>query len=153
MAYHTVFEIGFEWSLPLMISIFASLFLLCGWVVRTSGVTDSFIPGFMFQALGAIGLLAAFVFLASGYVVYHEARKALATHDYSIVEGTVSNFTPMPPEGHSMESFVVSGIRFEYGSDWGSTTFNSECNKGIIHNSVEARITYVEKKIIRVEVR
>ena len=48
---------------------------------------------------------------------------------------------------------MLSTFRFEYGSGWGSTTFNSEWNKGFIHNGVEARITYVGKEIIKVEVK
>lgn len=74
-------------------------------------------------------------------------------HSYSVTEGVVSDFIPMPPGGHSTERFVVNGVRFEYGSGWGSTTFNSEWNKGFIHNGVEARITYVGKEIIKVEVK
>lgn len=153
MAYRTVFEVGFQWWIPLLGFIFASLFCLLGWGLRTSGDKGLFDKGLTFQVVGVVGILFAFAFLASLYVEYHAARKALATRDYSIVEGTVSNFIPMPPGGHSTESFVVSGIRFEYGSGWGSTTFNSEWNKGFIHNGVEARITYVRNEIIRIEVK
>ena len=109
--------------------------------------------GIFFQILGAVGVLAALVFFASMYWQYRNVMKAFADHSYSISEGVVQDFIPMPPGGHSTESFVVKGVRFEYGSGWGSTTFNSEWNKGFIHNGVEARITYVGKEIIRVEVK
>jgi hypothetical protein len=133
--------------------IVGSLFVLIGWSVRTSGDKDAFVKGLMFQLVGAIGILGAFAFGVVMYGEYRAARKALATHNYSVVEGTVSNFVPMPPGGHSTESFVVNGVHFAYGSGWGSTTFNSEWNKGFIHNGVEVRVTYVDGDIIRVEVK
>jgi hypothetical protein len=89
----------------------------------------------------------------SMYWEYRSARKAFEIHSYSVSEGVVTDFIPMPPGGHSTESFKVNGVRFEYGSGWGSTMFNSEWNKGFIHNGVEARITYVAKDIIKVEVK
>lgn len=48
---------------------------------------------------------------------------------------------------------MVNDVRFEYGSGWGVTMFNSEWNKGLIHDGVEARITYVGKDIVKVEVK
>ena len=87
------------------------------------------------------------------YGEYRNAQKAFAIHAYSVSEGVVNNFVPKPPGGHATETFVVNGVRFEYGSGWGSTMFNSEWNKGFIHDGVEARITYVGKDIIKVEVK
>lgn len=63
----------------------------------------------------------------------------------------MTNFIPMPPNGHSTESFNVSSSYFEYSSGWGSTSFNSEWNKGYIHNGAKVRITFLDKDILRVE--
>ena len=98
-------------------------------------------------------IFAAAGFFASMYLEYRHIQKAFTEHSYSVSEGVVSDFIPMPPKGHGTESFVVNGVHFEYGSGWGSTTFNSEWNKGFIHNGVEARITYVGTEIIKVEVK
>ncbi len=156
MGYRTVFDVtkvGFQWWLPLLIFIFGALFVGIGWAVRTSGDKDSLAKGTVFQIVGAVGVLGALGFFTSMYGEYRNGQKAFATHAYSISAGEVKDFVPMPPGGHATESFVVSGVRFEYGSGWGSTMFNSEWNKGFIHNGVEARITYVGKDIIKVEVK
>lgn len=133
--------------------IFGALFVVIGCAVRTSGDKDSATKGTLFQAVGAVGFLGALVFFVSTYWDYRSARKAFETHSYSVSEGVVSDFIPMPPGGHSTESFEVNGFRFKYGSGWGSTMFNSEWNKGFIHDGVEARITYLGKDIIKVEVK
>jgi hypothetical protein len=156
MGYRTVFDVtqvGFQWWIPLLILIFGALFVSIGFAVRTLGDRDSSTKGALFQIVGAVGILGALVFSASMYEEYRTARKAFTTHSYSVSEGVVRDFIPMPPGGHSTESFEVSGVRFEYGSGWGSTMFNSEWNKGSIHNGVEARITYLGKDIIKVEVK
>jgi hypothetical protein len=156
MGYHTVFDVtqvGFQWWIPLLIFIFGALFVGIGWAVKTSGDKASLTKGTFFQIGGAVGILGALVFFTSMYVEYGNAQKAFTAHAYSISEGVVKDFVPMPPGGHATESFVVNGVRFEYGSGWGSTMFNSEWNKGFIHNGVEARITYTGKDIIKVEVK
>jgi len=156
MGYRTVFDVtqvGFQWWIPLLIFIFGGLFSVIGWAVRTSGEESYVAKGILFQVVGAVGLLAALGFLGSTYSEYHNAQQALANHNYSVSEGVVSDFVPMPPGGHATESFLVEGARFAYGGGWGSTIFNSEWNKGLIHNGVQARITHVGKDIIKIEVK
>lgn len=156
MEYRTVFDVtqvGFQWAIPLLIFIFGTLLVVVGWGVRTLGERDSIAKGAFFQIGGAAVILVAAGFFASMYAEYRGIQRVFAMHSYSVTEGVVSDFIPMPPGGHSTERFVVNGVRFEYGSGWGSTTFNSEWNKGFIHNGVEARITYVGKEIIKVEVK
>jgi hypothetical protein len=154
MEYRTVFDVtqnGFAWSLPFLISMGAGIFLLLGWALRKSGDRDLSVKGMIFQGSGGIGFLGALVFLIAGYAEYHSASKALTDRDYSIAEGVVTEFIPMPPGGHANESFRVNEAGFSYGSGWGSTVFNSEWNKGFIHNGVQARITYRGSDILRVE--
>jgi hypothetical protein len=156
MGYRTVFDVtqvGFQWWIPLLIFVFGALFVGIGWAVRASGDTDSLTKGKFFQILGAVGMLAALGFFTSMYGEYRNAQKAFAAHAYSVSEGVVEDFVPMPPGGHATESFMLHGVRFEYGSGWGSTMFNSEWNKGFIRDGVEARITYVGKDIIKVEIK
>jgi hypothetical protein len=78
---------------------------------------------------------------------------SLVHHDYSITEGVVTDFIPMPPGGHASKSFRIDGVNFSYGSGFGSTVFNSEWNNGAIHNGVEARISYRGPDILRIEVK
>ncbi|SRR5579871_2081058 len=156
MGYRTVFDVthvGFQWWIPLLISIFGALFIGIGWAVRTSGGKDSLTKGNFFQIVGAVGILGALGFFTSMYGEYRNAQKAFATQAFSVSEGVVKDFVPMPLGGHATESFVVNGVRFEYGSGWGSTMFNSDRDKGFIHDGVEARITYVGKDIIKVKVK
>jgi hypothetical protein len=133
--------------------ICAAMFVGVGSALRSSSDKNFVSKGAFFQVGGAVVVLAALVFFTSMYWQYRNVKKVFADHSYSISEGVVQDFIPMPPGGHSTESFVVSGVRFEYGSGWGSTTFNSEWNKGFIHDGVDTRITYIGKDIIRVEVK
>lgn len=156
MGYRTVFDVvqvGFQWWIPLLILIFSSLFVGIGWALRTSSDKSYVWKGTFFALGGGVGILGAVTFFVAMYVEYRSARNAFNSHSYSVAEGVVSDFVPMPPGGHSIESFAVNGVYFQYGSGWGSTTFNSEWNKGFIHDGVEARITYVGSEIIKVEIK
>jgi hypothetical protein len=156
MDYRVVFDvtqISFQWWLPLLILIGGALFVVVGWAVRTIGDTATSTKGTFFQIGGVAFSLMAFLFFILMYREYRQVQNAIATHSYSVSEGTVRDFVPMPPGGHAMESFAVNGVRFEYGGAWGSIGFNAALNRGLIHNGVEARITYVGEHIIKVEVR
>ena len=59
-------------------------------------------------------LLWTFVSFTATFGEYRYAVNALNYGRYAIVEGNVTNFVPMPYEGHSQESFVVGGQRFSY---------------------------------------
>lgn len=143
MGYHTVFDVaqvGFRWWIPLLIFVFSALFLGIGWALRTSGERNFSWKGLLFQVVGVIGILVSLGFFAVGYSEYHSAEEALSHHDYSVVEGVVTDFVPTPPSGHSIESFRVNGVQFQYGSGWGSTVFNSEWNTGFVHNGVKTPV-------------
>jgi hypothetical protein len=45
-------------------------------------------------------------------------KKAIATGDYQVIEGIVSDFIPMPISGHPSESFSVGGVPLRYGAGW-----------------------------------
>jgi len=46
--------------------------------------------------------------------MYARARDTYVKGDYSIAEGAVANFHPMPYSGHQNETFSVSGVEFSY---------------------------------------
>ncbi len=139
--------------IPFLMFIFAGMMCVLGWAIRNSGDRDSDMKGGLFQIVGVVGLLAAAGWFVSTYIEYHKAAKALATSQCSIAEGVISDFVPMPPGGHSIESFRVGGATFAYGGGWGSTVFNSEWNTGFIHDGVQARVTYCGSDILKIEVK
>ena len=104
--------------------------------------------------IGTQGLLISVFSLQADFAEQRFIREARERRDYSVVGGVVTDFVPMPPGGHAIESFNVSGTHFGYG--WGKDDeriFCSGHNKGFIHNGVGARITYKDGKILKVEVQ
>jgi len=97
-------------------------------------------------------LWVVIVFAGTGYE-YMKLSYALRTGRYSVVEGRVTQFVPMPREGHMNESFVVNGRRYEY-SDYGiSAGFNNtSAHGGPIRPGLQVRIADVSGKIARLEI-
>jgi len=111
------------------------------------------VKGVAFQCFGALGVVAGLLCLVSNYFAIRGYTKALSNHDYAVAEGVVVDFVPVPPGGHAEESFRIKETKFSYGSGWGSLVFNSEWNKGYLHNGVRTRITHRGEDILRVEVQ
>jgi hypothetical protein len=65
--------------------------------------------------------------------------------------GIVTNFRPMPPEGHQLESFEIAGQVFSY-SDYVSTPCfnNTSSHGGPIRQGLELRIWYVDNCILKI---
>jgi hypothetical protein len=133
--------------------VFALLFGLIGWSLKGSSDPKYASKGKFFLLISGIGVVLSFVFLIGVFSEYYNAKKSLRTGNFSVAEGTVEDFVPMPPEGHSTESFKVGARSFAYGSGWGSIVFNSEWNHGYIHNGARVRISYRDENILRVEVK
>ncbi len=91
--------------------------------------------------------------LSITYVKYRTAVDALESGQYSVVEGPVTDFVPMPREGHALESFSVGGTRFSY-SDFTVTPgfHNSASHGGPIREGLYIRIAHVGNLILRLEV-
>lgn len=156
MNYHVIFdasqsnsEIAIFWLGPLAAIIPG----LIGWSLFRSSDPKEAAKGKFFLLIAFLGFCFSLVLLVGKYNEHFQSKNALRTGDYQIVEGTVENFVPMPPGGHSTESFEVNKIPFRYGNGRGSVVFNSEWNRGYIHNGVQARIAYKGENILRVEVR
>lgn len=71
-----------------------------------------------------------------------------------MVQGYVTNFRPMPYEGHQDECFSVQSETFCY-SDYGITAGfnNSASHGGPIREGLPVRVSYVGNTIVRLEVR
>jgi len=91
-----------------------------------------------------------------GYSVLHfdaDARMAYRNGDYQTVEGIVTDFHPMPPEGHQDECFSVQDQRFCYSDfDMAVGFHNAASHGGPIRDGVPVRIAYREGRILKLEV-
>ena len=94
------------------------------------------------------------VLIGAGTITdFAKYRSAYAKGDFSIVEGTVDNFQPMPYEGHQQESFTVKDVAFHY-SDFDSSPClrNTASHGGPIRQGLAVRITYHQGCILRLEI-
>lgn len=84
---------------------------------------------------------------------YEAAATASRDHRYSMVEGPVTNFVPMPYSGHANESFVVGGKKFTYSDYILTGCFNNATSHGgPIKAGLTVRVSYVGNCIVRLEV-
>lgn len=96
---------------------------------------------------------AVFIFCA----VFSEGRRSLTwakQGDYKVVEGTVTNFKPMPRSGHAEESFSVNGVTFFY-SDYNLSHagfHNAASHGGPIRQGLHVKISYHDDRILKVEI-
>jgi len=156
LGYRTVFDVtqvGSQWEIGAVCILAGAVLLVLGWGLRSTGASVSF-KSSMFLIVGAGAILAGVLITAVKYTEHRTYERGMREGSCSTVEGTVSDFRPMPSGGHSLESFKINGAYFEYGSGWGSTTFNSNWNNGFIRDGVQARITFSDDKaILKVETK
>ena len=102
--------------------------------------------------LCVVGLWTLWAFQAT----YGEYRRLIADLNdgrVKVVEGMVSNFVPMPPQGHALETFEVSGQTFCYSDNSVGPGFkNTAIHGGPIRNGLGVRITHVDGVIVRLEI-
>src|SRR5664279_1807936 len=153
--YTTIFEItnkGFTWWFAL-VGLLPAIPGLALWVFR-KGHQESrrvrwgkyFLPGF-----AIIWLSLATVPM---WLEYTRLQSAYRHGSFSIVQGQVEDFHPMPPQGHSAECFSVEHQRFCYGDNIISAGFNNDsAHGGPIRAGIPVRIAYVGVDILKLEVR
>ncbi|MGD0141953.1 MAG: hypothetical protein ABSC92_02220, partial [Rhizomicrobium sp.] len=117
-----VSRVGYrDWSFPAFGLIFVAIGIGLFFgpsVIRSMGIPYLKTPSkfrtvfrFFFLGFAIFWVCTAFFATYSGYA----RHKHLAdTNECSTVEGPVEDFVPMPYTGHAMESFSVSGERFNY---------------------------------------
>jgi hypothetical protein len=95
------------------------------------------------------------VFVVGGSVIQEDSRAwaAFETGDYSTVEGVVTDFHPMPYEGHDQECFSVQSQRFCY-SDYVVTPgfHNTASHGGPIRAGIPVRVAYSGSVILRLDI-
>jgi hypothetical protein len=155
MHYHVVFDAlrnGSELAICVVIPLLLLVPGIVGWTLTRSLDTNSVRKGRLFLIVSTVSFAISAVAASTGFVEYHEMKKAVATCDYQVSEGIVSDFIPMPPSGHPSESFRVGDVFFRYGAGWDSLVFNAGWNRGYIHNGAQVRITHRGIDILRVEI-
>jgi hypothetical protein len=85
--------------------------------------------------------------------MFGRAKEAYVRGQYSVVEGTVADFHPMPYSGHQMETFSVNGVQFSYSDYVIVPCFNNTASRGgPIRQGLRVRIAYSGDCILRLEV-
>jgi hypothetical protein len=101
----------------------------------------------------AFGLLAVIALAFRNVPQPSELVAAYRAGRCDVVEGVVTQFHPMPPTGHDVESFVVAGKRFRYSDYIHRAGFNqTSSHGGPIHEGVRVRIHYLGEDIAKLEI-
>lgn len=160
--YSVVFDItqaGFrDWTFSAfgLVFVFIGIVLLTirPWLIKLprKSMPPAYITGFILCWIGfaVIWTIAAF---SMTYSEYRQLREANNKGAYEVVEGDVTDFDPMPYEGHRDERFCVNRTCFSY-SDYGVTAGfnNTSSHGGPIKSGLRVRIRHVNNVIIRLEV-
>ena len=100
-----------------------------------------------------MALAGAFVTFRTTTHSYDVAAAMSRDGKYSVVEGQVTNFVPMPYGGHARESFAVGGKTFTYSDYILTGCFNNTTSHGgPIRAGLTVRISHVGNCIVRLEV-
>ena len=149
-----VFDIavsGFkDWQFPAFglafVAIGAAIFFAPA-LIRRLGIPYLNFPSkaqtiFRYGFLGFATLWTVGAFSAT-YIAYSRHRDLVERNACSVVEGPVTNFVPMPYQGHANESFSVAGVQFKYSDYAISDAFNHTASHGgPINKDSYVRICY-----------
>src|SRR4051794_154882 len=110
-AFRTVFEMTFL-DLPWWTILPGALLFFIGKMMKVFPGDRRQVMSALFMGFAILWMVAWSCSLFMDFRLLHEYRSGR----YQTVEGTVTDFHPMPPMGHANESFVVNGIRFSYSN-------------------------------------
>ena len=143
MLYEAKFNFDPIFLVPVI--MFAATFLVPKAVKKQNENADvKFMKGFCVFARIFIAVLVTFAAVMQ-FNMYKKTVYAYRNGNYSVVEGAVENFVPMPYSGHGDESFEINGVKFHY-SDYSIVQgYNrSRAHGGFIEgNGQRLRIGYV----------
>jgi hypothetical protein len=153
--YSVVFDLsqkGLQWWFPAFGLIFVAIGGVLIWLGRRNrwrrsrSVVGYFMVGFacLWSGLAFATMLPEYLNLRSAYRQGH----------FSIAEGFVTNFRPMPYEGHQSECFSVQSETFCYSDYVVSAGFNNSASHGgPIRDGSPIRVSYIGNTIVRLEIR
>ena len=133
---HTVYDFRNAAIIPAeayLLLIFTTLGLLLFFYTKNYGA-----PGFIrskskYWGL-AVGLFSLLIFLgiaATRFRDYYEVKSMFDQKQYSIIEGKVQDYHPMPASGHDTERFRVDSLYFEFSDfDWSKFGYNNAASHG-----------------------
>lgn len=152
--YRVVFDLyqkGFAWWFPACGLPFVVIGGVFVWLGRRGNKPPSR-RLFGYVIVGFACLWSGVTFIST-FRDYLALRLAYRHSQFSVVEGRVTDFHPMPYEGHQDECFSVQPKTFCY-SDYAVTAGfnNSASHGGPIREGLPVRISYVGKTIVRLEV-
>jgi hypothetical protein len=160
MKYTTVFDIaqaGYkEWSFPafglIFVAVAIAMLLFRGKLSGITGKRSQYGRGAAWLLLSIAGLWTIGSFVAT-FGEYRTLLSSLKDGRARVVEGIVTEFTPMPSSGHALERFCVSHKCFHYSDFEVSAGFNNTSSHGgPIREGLPVRVTYVDDTIVRLEV-
>jgi hypothetical protein len=149
--YHTVFTV-LEKSVPWQEFVILPMIVVMATVVALVAIIQRRARLFLILTAYAIFLLfAASAFSGPGVRnMYARARNSYVKGQYSVVEGPVTNFHPMPYSGHQDETFSVNGVQFSYSDFELVPCFNNTSSHGgPIREGLRVRIAYSGNCILR----
>lgn len=155
MPYMTVFEITqkpFQW----WFSAYGLAFVVIGVVLiliakKWPSQKHAKITGYCMAIFALFWTAVAFVLT---FGEYRSCIGAYRSGNYAVVEGNVTNFRPMPYEGHQEECFSVQNERFCYSDYTVQAGFNqSAAHGGPVREGLPVRVAYYDGQILRLDVR
>lgn len=152
MEYVTIFDIrqsGFShwWALGLIP-------IACGLIMLFLRARSRSLVGRVLPFVSIVfGLFWTLATLASTAIHHFGLASDLRNGRCEVVEGVVTQFDPMPYQGHKYESFVVAGHRFQYSDYIITGGFNrSRSHGGPIRDGLSVRIRYRGDDIAQLEI-
>ena len=146
-----LYQKSFQWWFP----AFGIIFVVIGGAIvwlgrRKDSWRERRLFGYVIIGFACLWSGVTFLSTFSEYVRLHSAYRR---SQFKIVEGRVTNFHPMPYEGHQDECFSVQSQTFCY-SDYEVTAGfnNSASHGGPIRDGLPVRVSYIGSRIVRLEV-
>lgn len=151
--YYVAFDVAQAGPRHLWFVALGALFLALGAVLFVFRKRAMGVRKFLAYVMLPFAALWTFCSLVSVGLGYSSLATALRSGRCQIVEGHVTQFRPMPKEGHALESFVVDGKRFEYSDFILTPGFNNTSSHGgPIREGLRVRIHYLGSDIARLEI-
>ncbi|SRR6266568_2175050 len=157
-AFRTVFVADpakVHWATPIVFVVGAvGLYVASRWIQRTQARGLQASLRFYGLRIGAAGsgigaVLAAFITFSE----YRLCSTPIGGPDVAVVQGTVRDFSPMPPTGHALERFAVDGVSFGFSGIGESCTFNQAAVfGGPLWEGRTVRVFYKHGRILRLDV-
>jgi hypothetical protein len=147
-----LFQKSFQWWFPAVGLILLLVGAVLIWVGRSKhwSLSRRFFAYFM-VAFACIWSAFAFSTTSGEYA---SLRSGYRNGQFSVVEGQVTNFHPMPYEGHQEECFSVQAQTFCYSDYVITGGFNNTASHGgPIREGLPVRVSYIGNAIVRLEVR